>query len=213
MQLTRKLSKHGKGFATLIRNIPEIDKKIMELRQKIAQKPAESFYKTLAELLYHGEIIFFLGSESLLSNPSLFLSDKVAERLAEGSDYGTFGNIRNSLPMISQYVEMTKTRNSLLRTINEIIGQECVGLQPHPFADLLSRLKSPALIISSSYENDLETALQDKDMKFAVISHHLSSEGATDRHEATGKYNDSGIMHSGFDQRDETFRKWLFCYL
>jgi len=154
-----------------------IDKTIMELRQKIAQKPAESFYKTLAELLYHGEIIFFLGSESLLSNPSLFLSDKVAERLAEGSDYGTFGNIRNSLPMISQYVEMTKTRNSLLRTINEIIGQECVGLQPHPFADLLSRLKSPALIISSSYENGLETALQHRNMKFAVIPHHFPSEG------------------------------------
>ncbi|MCP4348610.1 MAG: CHAT domain-containing protein [Desulfobacterales bacterium] len=150
---------------------PRIDIEIEKLREKIVQRGIESFHNNLAEQLNHGEIIFFIGSESLLP------SDELTQRLADRSEYGFSENIMKTLPMISQYYQMKWGRGQLLRTVRDLVGKECVYPHTHPVVDLLNSVQSPVLMISSSYDNGLETILRDRQKRFAVISHHVQSDG------------------------------------
>jgi len=139
------------------------------------QPPKEIHYDILAEQLEAGEIIPFLGSEMLhLFGLSASAQQDLTRTLAEKAKYPDFNG---SLPMISQYYQMELSRNTLIRTVSEA---ECASLQPNNLYHLLGNITSPVVVISTYYDNVLETIFREKQKKFVIMSHYMHSKADQD---------------------------------
>ncbi len=145
-------------------------------------------YDILAERLNLGEIVLFFGSEVLrLSEPPLASPMELVEKLAEVAGYQP---LNDSIPMISQYYQMTEYgRSTLIRVIKETLKPEC-GLQTNPLYQLLEDIKNPIIMISSCYDSVLENIFKEQDKKFVVISHQLHLRAERDFGKVFLKYSD-----------------------
>jgi len=142
---------------------------------KTSQAAQHPRYNILAERLQRGELISFLGPGiHHLSKEPLVTSKELTQKLANQAEYQNFSG---TLSMISQYYQMTEYgRGTLLRTVQETVEPRSALQQANPLHELLVRIHCPILMISASYDNQLERSFLEAQKKFVVIS-HLREEG------------------------------------
>jgi hypothetical protein len=131
-------------------------------------------YEILAERLHRGEIIPFLGLDVLhLSGLPVPSCKEIAQYMAAKVKYPNFNG---TLPMISHYYQMEGySRGMVMDTVKELVVKEKESDSSHLLYELLSEITNPILVISTSFDNLLESIFQEKGKKFVVISHHIQS--------------------------------------
>lgn len=127
-------------------------------------------YQILADRLRQGELIPFIGPElHALCEVSPFSSLRLTHTLAERADYQNFNG---PLSMISQYYQMTEYgRGTLLRTVLESVEPLCQNASVPRLYQLLGTIHQPLLILSASFENQLERVFRANQKPFVTISH------------------------------------------
>ncbi|MGD2089185.1 MAG: CHAT domain-containing protein [Candidatus Aminicenantes bacterium] len=138
------------------------------------QREKEPNYEILAERLHRGEIIPFLGLDLLhLSGLPVPSCKEMAQYMAGKVKYTNFNG---TLSMISQYYQMEGySRGMVMDTVKELVEKEKEPGSHNQLYELLSGITKPFLVISTSYDNLLETIFQEKGKRFVVISHHIQS--------------------------------------
>ena len=116
-------------------------------------------YEVLAQRFNHGEIIPVLGTELHYILGLTELSSKdLTHRLADQAEYKNFAG---SLPMISQYYQMTEYgRRMLLSTLKDTVELKLDSLRSTPFHQMLAKAKVPMLVISVYYDRLLEIQVE-----------------------------------------------------
>jgi hypothetical protein len=188
LQVSKKLRKIGKQgiddedevYIELVRDL--IAKKLtarefIKCWEEDVDRPPrekEPNYEILAERLHRGEIIPFLGLDVLhLSGLPVPSCKEMAQYMAEKVKYPDFNG---TLPMISQYYQMEGySRGMVMNTVKELVEKEKEPGGSNLLYELLSEITNPILVISTSYDNLLESIFQEKGKKFVVISYHIQS--------------------------------------
>jgi hypothetical protein len=134
----------------------------------------EPNYEILADRLQRGEIIPFLGLDVLhLSGLPVPSCKEMAQYMAEEVEYSNFNG---TLPMISHYYQMAGySRGKVMDMIKKLVEREKESDGANLLYELLSKITNPILVISTSYDNLLESIFQEKGKKFVVISHQIQA--------------------------------------
>ncbi|MGE5344099.1 MAG: CHAT domain-containing protein [Candidatus Omnitrophota bacterium] len=129
-------------------------------------------YDILARRLERGEIVPFLGSETMrLSDIQVPELRDIIDSMANDIHYPKFNG---TLPMISQYYHMKDySRGMIIDKVGEIAKMSEEPLTNKPLYDLLASIQKPILVICASYDNILEFTYRRKNKKYAVISHFV----------------------------------------
>lgn len=203
LQVSKKLRKIGK------QGIDDEDEVYIELVQDLIAKKLtareftkcweedvdrprrekEPNYEILAERLHRGEIIPFLGLDVLhLSGLPVPSCKEMAQYMAEKVKYPDFNG---TLPMISQYYQMEGySRGMVMDTVKELVEKKKESGGHNRLYELFSGITRPILVISTSFDNLLESIFQEKGKKFVVISHHIQSSSGEGMGKLLLKYSD-----------------------
>jgi hypothetical protein len=124
-------------------------------------------YRALADRIKRGEIVLFLGSDIPAQlDVGVPAPDTIAPALAAKAQYQGYAK---SLPMIAEYYQMHPDygRLHLIREFNGLIDQACAEISLYT---LLAKIDQPLVLISTNYDQLLETCLQQQQKKYAVVS-------------------------------------------
>jgi hypothetical protein len=174
----------GKKYIQLIREfisktltVEEFEQQWDKYREKSHLEQVEKGpdYEILADRLNRGKIIPFLGSDVLLlsgfpvpSSPDIV--GKMAKRVGCPDFSGT-------LSMLFQYCESKKKwdRGRIIKEFREMMMEERQKGLSNSLYELLAKIKSAVLVISSSYDDLLEHAFREKGKRFLVLSHYFQT--------------------------------------
>ncbi len=147
------------------------------MAQKAATQQPGLDFGALVQRLERGEVIPFFGSEIIhTSNPPMPAYAEVVRQLSGNARYSDHDG--PCLPMISQYYQMTEYgRSTLIDTYHEAALPECGDFQVCEFYALLSKIKQPIIVISTSYGNHLEQAFQTSGKKYILLTHTIPAPG------------------------------------
>ncbi len=143
-------------------------------------------YPALADRLERGELVLFLGSDV----PSLFDAEALdsqglAAALARRVDYDELGG---SLATISEYYEISEHgKPSLVRNLAPLLPAPPVAV---PLYSTLARVRSPLVVLSTSYDTLLERAFLDAGKPFAVVTPLVSSSAGYEVGSLLVRYSD-----------------------
>ncbi len=117
-------------------------------------------YTDLADRLKHGEIVLFLGARH---------SHRMIDGLARAARYKDF---QGSFSEICEYME-GDSRQTLLRKVSDIQAKELPedDAASKVLYELLREVNRPLLLISATYDSELEDAYRAHDKPFKVLSH------------------------------------------
>lgn len=117
-------------------------------------------YADLADRLQHGEIVLFLGGQR---------SHALVDGLARVANYDGF---QGSFSEICEYME-GDSRQTMLRKVNDIQAKHLPedDSARKSMCELLSKVSQPLLLVSATYDSDLEDTFRVHNKPFKVLSH------------------------------------------
>jgi SIR2-like domain len=150
--------------------------------------------------LRRGALIPFLGAGASIvstSSPeaaSLPLGKALARKLAEDYAYPDVDDTREDLARVASYCEKVQgTRSDLKESIEEIFSRR---IEPGPIHRLLASIDAPLLILTTNYDNLIETAFDDVGRPYHLIVYP-----------ADEQINRGAVLWRSSDLRTLEFRK------
>ena len=133
-------------------------------------------YPDLAGRLHRGQVAVMLGPDLAAHFiDGALRPENLAPELAAFAEYPEFSG---SLPEICEYLQLERGRTTLRDELQKLVEPST----PAPIAlyDVLARLDTPLLVISSLYDGLLEHSLRQRGKKFVVLCHTPEQMGRLD---------------------------------
>ena len=146
-------------------------------------------YDAMIQLFKKGDVIPFLGPSAAVHGADRRppIDKDLAQQLA---DRVGFVDGAEPLTTLSQKIHILAGRGMVYNSLRDLYEPASHTYSPALTHRFLARMPQPLLILSTAYDSLLETAFDEADKKYVVVTHIMHAENRTDRGKVVVQYSD-----------------------